>query len=65
MGTLYKLKTYKHNPKVNSFAIALVTKKKKKKKRQIKLGGVGTMVWRFNTRLNKIIKKEWTKTIAN
>ena len=34
--TLFKRKTYKHNPKVSTFGIAIV----KKKRRQIKLGDV-------------------------
>ena len=41
--TFYKRKTYKHNPKVSPFDLALVKKKKKKKKKShMKLGDAGT-----------------------
>ena len=51
-----------NNPKVSPFGIALV------KKRQIKLGDAGTIDrfgLAFQYQIKNIIKKEWTKTIAN
>ena len=67
---------YKHNPKVSPFGITLVNKWQinlgDTGTMTVSICNFGkdeysciVLYWRFNTRLRKEKKKEWTKTIAN
>ena len=58
--TVYKRKTYKHNPKVSPFGIVFV------KKWQIQLGDAGTIdciTYAFQYQIIKIIKKNGQKQL--
>ena len=58
--TFYKHKTYKNNPKVSPFGIALINKM------AIKLGDAGTIArYGLAFQYHIFCFKDWTNTIAN